>query len=389
MKRCTPDEAMLVAAAKEIKDGDRIIVGQGLGIVAGVLAKVYHQRDVVLLTEAGIVDFNPYRAPFHIADPTCTRGYAYNCDLVDVFSTIAFRGFADVCFLGVAQIDKFGNVNSTVIGDYHKPSMRLSGSGGAPEFLAYSHRSILTMRGGRFVDRCDYVTSPGYLEGGDARYRAGFPPDSGPGVLISTKGVFRFHPETKEMYLDAVFPYSSVEEVKKDIPWDLQVAPDLKQVELPTEGEIDFIRDFDPMVSVGRRVSYDMFAKAMKTFLTAQKHEQAKEQPKAGGGEVAAWFASVPGRFDPERAPGLAAVFCFKIAGPGGGEWTASIAEGKCTVSEGLSDQASLTISAQDNDWLDIIRGKLDSVMAFTQGKLGLTGDMALAMKLGNLFLKK
>lgn len=394
MKRCTPDEAMMIAAAREVHDGDRVFVGQGLGIVAAVVAKRYYKKDILLLTEAGMVDMDPYRAPFHIADPTCTHGYAYSIDMADVFGSIAVPGFADVCFLGVAQIDKFGNVNSTVIGDYHDPTMRLSGAGGAPELLAYVHRSILTMRGGRFVEKCDYVTSPGYLSGGDARQRAGLPANCGPSVVINTKGLFRFDPDTKEMYLDAVFPFSSVEEVQKDVPWDLKLAPEIKTIAMPDDGEIDFVRDFDPTASMGRRSSYDLFAKAMKGFLAGKPAAEAKpaekptekEEPKMS--VIGAYFAALPGNFNAEKAGPLKATFCFKVSGEGGGEWNVAIAEGKCTVTEGAGDGADLTVSMAAGDLADLVAGKLDPMVAFTTGKLQFAGDISLAMKMGPLFLK-
>jgi len=384
MKRFTRDEAVLVAAAKEIQDGDLVFVGQGIGIVATVLAKVHHKKDILLLTEAGIVDFTPYRAPLHVADPTCTRGYAYECDMVDVFSTIAAPGYADICFLGVAQVDKYGNVNSTVIGDYHHPRIRLGGSGGAPELLAHVRKTILTMRGGRFVEKLDYVTSPGYLDGGDSRARLGLPPDCGPHMLVSTKGIFRFHPDTKEMYLDAVFPYSSVEDVKKDVPWDLKVAPQLSTIELPTEDEIDFIRHFDPTVSVGRRTAFDMFAIAMKNFLGGRQRPAAAPAAAAKS-KVAEWFEALPSRFDPAQGAALAATYCFKISGEGGGDWTVVVTAQQCTVEPKAPDQADLTLAMAAEDWLAMVSGQLDPMVAFTAGKLTLQGNVTLAMKLSAL----
>jgi len=287
MKRSTRDEMVVVTVAKELVDGDRVFVGQGIAIVAAALAKVFYKREVLLLTEAGIVDFTPFRAPLHIADPTCTRGYAYNCDMVDIFSTILGGGYATVCFLGVAQVDRYGNVNSTCIGDYYHPTLRLMGAGGAPELLAYLPKTILTMRGGKFVEKLDYTTSPGHLEGGDSRVKAGLPANGGPQVLISAKGIFRFDRETKEMYLDALFPGATVEEVKAEVPWELKVAPELRPVELPTTEEIDFIRDFDPTIAMGRRMSFDLFAMAMKNFLSRGAAKPAAAEAAPGSGEEA------------------------------------------------------------------------------------------------------
>jgi len=172
---------------------------------------------------------------------------------------MTYRGFVDVCFLGVAQVDKYGNLNTTVIGDYEKPTMRLPGSGGAADFISYAKRTVFTMRGGGFVNKLDYFTSPGYLDGGDSRDKSGlFPIGSGPSALISTKGVFRFDPVTKEIYLSRIHPGVSLESVKKDIPWDLKVAPDLLETERPTDDEINFIRDFAPELSAGRELAVEL-----------------------------------------------------------------------------------------------------------------------------------
>ncbi len=113
------------------------------------------------MMESGIVDFEPLLPLNHIADAHACRGFSYATDLYSAF-TMTYRGFVDVCFLGVGQIDKYGNVNTTVIGDYYKPTLRLPGSGGAPDFLSYAKRTVLTMLGGTFVDKLDYLTSPGY-----------------------------------------------------------------------------------------------------------------------------------------------------------------------------------------------------------------------------------
>ena len=115
------------------------------------------------------------------------------------------------------------------------------------------------MRGGEFVEKLDYFTSPGYLDGGDSRDKSGlFPKGSGPSMLLTTKGVFRFDAVTKEMYLAKLHPGVTVEQVKKDVPWDLKVADDLSTTDAPTDAEIDFIRRFAPTESVGRKLMYEL-----------------------------------------------------------------------------------------------------------------------------------
>jgi len=253
---------MIYNASLEIKDGDVVVMGQGLPMAACPLAKAFHAPNAILLTEAGLVDIAPYRAPLHIADPTCTRGYSYSCDLIDVFTTILHRGFVDVCFLGVGQIDKYGNLNSTVIGDYFQFKMRMMGAGGAPDFALYAKKVVLTMRGGKFVEKLDYFTTPGWLEGGDSKKQKGLP-DTGPEVLISTKAVFHFPKPERELTLVSVHPGVSIEEVEKDIPWKLKKAPQIKTTPVPPPEVIDFIRNFDPASSAGRKLLISLYAQAM------------------------------------------------------------------------------------------------------------------------------
>ena len=257
-KKYTLDELLIITAAREIKDGDRIILGVGLPTTAGAMAKALHAPNATLMMESGIIDFEPLVPPNHIADANACRGFSYATDLFSSF-TMTYRGYVDVCFLGVAQIDRFGNVNTTVSVDYYKPDVRLPGSGGACDFLSYAKHTVLTMRGGEFVEKLDYFTSPGYLDGGDSRDKSGlFPKGSGPSMLLTTKGVFRFDAVTKEMYLAKLHPGVTVEQVKKDVPWDLKVADDLSTTDAPTDAEIDFIRRFAPTESVGRKLMYEL-----------------------------------------------------------------------------------------------------------------------------------
>ena len=258
MVKYTEAEIIVANAAKEIEDGDIVVIGQGIPMAAGVLAKATHAPNCVILTEAGLVGIDPFRNPLHIADPTCTKGYLYSCDMIDVFTTIVNRGLMDVTFLGVGQIDRYGNMNSTVFGDYDDFRMRMMGAGGAPEFFGYARKAVLTMRGGKFVEKVDYVSSPGYLDGYDAREKAGFPPGSGPKVVYGTMGVFRFDAESKEIYLHGLFPGHGVEEVKAEVPWELKVADDLVELPPPTQEEVDLIRGFAPEISAGRRLQVEL-----------------------------------------------------------------------------------------------------------------------------------
>ncbi|MDO9516334.1 MAG: CoA-transferase [Syntrophales bacterium] len=274
-KRYTLNELLIITCAKEIKDYQNVILGVGLPTTAGALAKALYAPHATLMMESGIIDFEPLVPLNHIADAHSCRGFSYSTDLFSAF-TMTYRGFVDVCFLGVGQIDKYGNLNTTCIGDYYKPTLRLPGSGGAADFMSYAKRTVLTMRGGEFVDKLDYCTSPGYLEGGDSREKTGlFPKGSGPSMLLSTKGVFRFDPETKELYLAQIHPGVTVEDIRRDIPWDLKVAPDLTQTEPPSDREIDFVRQFAPAQSAGRELAVELTIGAVM----GRSKQRGKEQP--------------------------------------------------------------------------------------------------------------
>ena len=257
-KRYTLSELLIITCAKEIEDYQNVILGVGLPTTAGALAKALYAPHATLMMESGIMDFEPLVPLNHIADAHACRGFSYATDLFTAF-TMTYRGFVDVCFLGVGQIDKFGNVNTTCIGDYYQPELRLPGSGGAADFISYAKKAVLTLRGGQFVDKLDYFTSPGYLEGGDSRDNSGlFPKGSGPSMLLTTKGVFRFDSATKEMYLAQIHPGVTVDEIKKDIPWDIKVSPTLSQTERPADKEIEFVRRFAPTEALGRQASTDL-----------------------------------------------------------------------------------------------------------------------------------
>ena len=257
-KQITKEELLVVTAARQIKNGDVVVLGIGLPILAGAVAKKTHAPEAVLLMESGIVDFEPRVLPTNVADATCTRGYGYATDLFSVFTTITYAGYLDKAFLGVGQIDKFGNINTSYLGKPPK-AQRITAAGGAPEFYAYAKETILTMKGKGFVEKLPYITSPGYLGGGDEREKSGrYTQGSGPSILITSKGIFKFHQKTKEMYLDALFPGITVEDVRADIPWDLKVADAIHSFPVPMDEEIDFLRRLSPTSSFPNTVALDL-----------------------------------------------------------------------------------------------------------------------------------
>ncbi|MFW9877249.1 MAG: CoA-transferase subunit beta, partial [Candidatus Thorarchaeota archaeon] len=231
-------ELLVITAAEEIKDGEICVIGQGVPMAAGAIAKKSHAPNAIILTEAGMINIDCFQNLESVGDPGSTIGYSYCIDLWDVFTTIVNKGYADLSILGCAQMDKFGNINTTIIGKYdmaRRSSFRLPGSGGANEFAGHSNRTVYTMVGGKFVEKLDYMTSPGWLTGGDSRRKAGLP--GGPSALITKYGLFRFEELTKEIYLDSLFPQTTVQQVKEVVPWELKTAEDfemeLKKIPLP------------------------------------------------------------------------------------------------------------------------------------------------------------
>lgn len=253
-KQVTKEELLVVTASRQIDNGDVVVLGVGMPILAGALAKKTHAPKAVIMLESGIVDFEPSVLPMNVGDATCTRGYGYATDMFSVFTTVTYAGYVDKAFLGVGQIDKYGNINTTYLG-IPPQAQRITGAGGAPEFYSYAKQTILTMKGKGFVEKLPYVSSPGYLGGGDERNKSGrYTPDSGPSVLITAKGIFKFDKITKEMFLDALFPGVTIESVQADIPWKLKIADSLSSFPIPTDEEIVFIRKLSPKSSFSNSV---------------------------------------------------------------------------------------------------------------------------------------
>ncbi|HPV48882.1 MAG TPA: CoA-transferase [Smithellaceae bacterium] len=174
-KPYTLQELLVICVAREIRDFENVILGVGLPTTAGAMAKALYAPHATLMMESGIIDFEPLLPLNHIADAHSCRGFSYATDLFSAF-TMTYRGFVDVCFLGVGQVDKYGNLNTTVIGDYYKPEMRLPGSGGAADFISYAKRTVLTMLGG--ISWRSWITSPrpGILTGETAVMNQAFSP---------------------------------------------------------------------------------------------------------------------------------------------------------------------------------------------------------------------
>lgn len=268
-KKYTRQELIIIAVARQIKDWDTALLGIGLPTLAGAVAKHNHAPRARLMMESGIVGFDPQVPPMHIADSCCTRGYSYAIDLFGMFTSVTYKGFLDKAILGVGQIDRYGNLNSSYMESETGKPERITGAGGAPEFISYAKETILTLKSGEFVEKLAYFTSPGYFGGGTEREEKGrYPKGSGPSILITPNGMFKFDSVTKEMYLSALAPGSTLEAVKSKIPWDLKVADHLENFPVPTDDELTFLRRFSPKSCFSTKVANELvFTAAIDTFV--------------------------------------------------------------------------------------------------------------------------
>jgi glutaconate CoA-transferase, subunit B len=238
------DEIMTVTAARQLRRGAVCFVGIGLPSAACNLARLTHAPDLVLIYESGTVGTQPVVLPLSIGDSELAETATCIVPLPEIFAHYLQRGRIDVGFLGAAQIDRFGNLNSTVIGDYARPRVRLPGAGGAPEIATYAHEVLVVMKQTprSFVARLDFRTSCGYLEGRGER-RARHLPGAGPKAVITDYGVLRPNGTTEELELAAVYPGVSVEAARAATGWPLQVAKTLGVIAPPEPRELEVLRD--------------------------------------------------------------------------------------------------------------------------------------------------
>lgn len=240
----TTYEVMVTTAARMLSDAEVVFVGIGIPNVAVNLARRTRCPNLVLIYESGAIGSQPKRLPSSIGDPAVVTGALCICSMPEVFQYYLQRGLIDVGFLGGAQIDRHGNLNTTVIGDYHRPRTRLPGSGGACEIAALARRILIVMphRRRSFPKRLDFVTSPGFLDGGDARQRLGLR-GSGPQAVITDLGVLKFSPDTREMVLVSLHPGATLEQVRENTGWPLAVASPLADTGPPSAEELQVLRD--------------------------------------------------------------------------------------------------------------------------------------------------
>jgi len=238
-------EMMAVVAAREIRDGDIVFCGTGISMLAAMAAKHISAPDSVIFFETGAIDAQLEEVPMAVGDSRVMLGAAVHGSLADAFAFMQNRvtGERVVSILGAAQIDPFGNLNSTVIGEYRLPKVRFSGSGGACDVGSFVGRMIIFMQQEKrkFVPRLDYLTCPGFLDGPNGRENAGLVP-GGPVVVITNMATFRFDPSSRRMYLDGCYPGVTPEQVLERMGFAVDSGR-VRTLTYPTVPELDTLRN--------------------------------------------------------------------------------------------------------------------------------------------------
>ena len=242
----TPDEIMTVTAARQLRNGAVCFVGIGLPSAACNLARLTHAPELVLIYESGTVGTKPKVLPLSIGDGELAETATAVVPLPEIFAHYLQRGRVDVGFLGAAQIDRYGNLNSTVIGDYAHPRVRLPGGGGAPEIAGFAREVLIIMKQTprSFVPRLDFRTSCGYLSGAGQRRARGCP-GAGPRAVITDFGVLRPNTRSEELELVALYPGVSAAAARAATGWPLAVAERLEMLPAPQAAELETLRQLE------------------------------------------------------------------------------------------------------------------------------------------------
>ena len=243
----TERELMVIAAGREIRDGEAVFVGMRLPLVAFAFAKRTHAPRALGFFENGIVRDRPtLETLLTMSDTPNVPGAVWSGGTLEVMGLLQ-QGLVDLGFIGGAEIDRFGNLNTSYIGDWRQPKLRLPGSGGGGDIASLARRFVVIMpqEKHRFRERVDFITSPGFGDGPDWRERVGLR-GGGPTAVVTTLGVFRFDPATRQMYLASYHPGKSVESVRAATGFDLAVAPDVAPTPTPSGQELAIVRACDP-----------------------------------------------------------------------------------------------------------------------------------------------
>jgi glutaconate CoA-transferase subunit B len=242
----TADDMMAVAAARRLRDGAVCFVGIGLPSLACNLARALHAPNCVLIYESGAIGAKPRHLPLSIGDGELAETADVVVSVPEIFTYWLQGGWIDIGFLGAAQIDRHGNLNSTVIGEYDDPKVRLPGAGGAPEIASWCRETFVMLRqtSRAFVEQLDFLTTVGHHGNSEGKGRRG----AGIGVtcVVTDLGVLEPDPEDGELCLTEVYPDVTVDDARQATGWELRVADDLRAVEPPTGEELDALRALVP-----------------------------------------------------------------------------------------------------------------------------------------------
>ena len=240
----TTTEMMAVAAARMLKNDDVCFVGIGAPSVACNLARLTHAPDITLIYESGTIGTKPDVLPLSIGDPELSETAVTTVPVPEMFQYWLQGGRISIGFLGGAQIDRFGNINSSVIGNYERPKVRLPGGGGAPEIASLCGQTYVVMRQTKrtFVERVDFITSFGYGTGGDHRQRLGIR-TKGPTLIVTDLCLLRPDPRTKEFVVESIHMGVTREEIEQNTGWPIRYAPFLEQTLPPNETELAVLRN--------------------------------------------------------------------------------------------------------------------------------------------------
>ena len=244
-ERYLPDELMVVEAARYISDGDIVMVGTGLPMVASLFAQKNHAPHMCYVVETGNMAPQVIPTPISVCDPRVMYRVVRFGSLLDTLGGVLQRGLSDVAFLGGAQVDQFANVNSTVIGDYHKPKVRLPGSGGANDLASHAKKILIIIRHEkrRFPQNCDYITSPGYIDGPEGRKRAGLTV-AYPDILVVTNlAVMSINKSVGRLQVDKLMPGVTLEQINSNTGFELMVPSEVKKINPPTGLELRILRE--------------------------------------------------------------------------------------------------------------------------------------------------
>jgi glutaconate CoA-transferase subunit B len=241
----TPDEMMTVTAARSMRNGMTCFVGIGLPSEAANLARRTHAPRLVLIYESGTIGAKPDHVPLSIGDGVLAETADAVVSVPEIFNYWLQPGRIDVGFLGAAQLDRHGNINTTMIGSgYHQPAVRLPGAGGAPEIAGACKEVVVVLRQSKrtFAERLDFVTTVGFGTGPGSRQELGLT-GGGPRLVITDLGVLRPDPDTRELALTGIYPGVSVAQVRDSTGWDLAVAPDLSELAPPSAADLAALRN--------------------------------------------------------------------------------------------------------------------------------------------------